>query len=537
MQIFMSCKVQKFHFHAAALAFLCLVAAAGAVPHYVRPPGTCTNTDLQFPYDSWDKAATQILWAVNAATDSETVWVTNGAYFLTNEVIVTSNITLRSVSGWTNTLVAADWPNYTTRCFYVTRTGTVDGFTVSNGHNFSTNSDSQGGGGAYLATEGKIINCYFTRNICSNRNSSSLDGGGVHLNGSATLSNCLFVSNTCLARGYGGAVQLPGGGRIFNCTFISNTAVDSAIWGKSFVASNCLIAFNYNGGVYAENAVVSHSVISNNIGGIAASIGNRTGFLKNSVVVNNVGTYPAVFLSYGGVMSNTVVAGNRSTSFAGGGVQISASQYTDTCSWVENCWISNNVSQANAGGGGVYITNRGGMKNCVINNNTNLSAGGLGGGILAGNACGRSDLRHGIINCTIVNNYSVNEGGGAALHGESNLFINCIMAGNTSSSGNYPNVFFYTFADVNRHNFSNCCAVITNAYYLAEDQGNITNAPIYSASYPWRPAPNSPCLNRGLNQGWMLNANDLSGGPRIRYGTVDIGALEGIYDCSLFTIH
>ena len=38
--------------------------------------------------------------------------------------------------------------------------------------------------------------------------------------------------------------------------------------------------------------------------------------------------------------------------------------------------------------------------------------------------------------------------------------------------------------------------------------------------------PSSPCRNMGLNLPWMDGATDISGKRRIKFGIVDIGALE-----------
>lgn len=70
--------------------------------------------------------------------------------------------------------------------------------------------------------------------------------------------------------------------------------------------------------------------------------------------------------------------------------------------------------------------------------------------------------------------------------------VNCIIAGNWSSSGNYHNV--YNKGD-SSNNYSNCCA---NAA-LPPSQGNITNDPIFIGGGDWRLSVNSPCINSGIN--------------------------------------
>jgi hypothetical protein len=61
--------------------------------------------------------------------------------------------------------------------------------------------------------------------------------------------------------------------------------------------------------------------------------------------------------------------------------------------------------------------------------------------------------------------------------------------------------------------------------------GNITNEPMFvdtnTANY--RLQLDSPCINTGTNQDWMIGATDMDGNPRIRRGRVDMGAYESDY--------
>gem|GEM_PF-3529654 len=44
----------------------------------------------------------------------------------------------------------------------------------------------------------------------------------------------------------------------------------------------------------------------------------------------------------------------------------------------------------------------------------------------------------------------------------------------------------------------------------------------------------SPCINAGYNENWMTNSIDLDGRARIRYGRVDMGAYETIYEGTIY---
>lgn len=70
--------MQRLH-----LAGLLLVGCAfvlRADTYYVRSPETCTNTAAQYPYTSWETAATKFQWAMDAASADDTVLVSNGLY-------------------------------------------------------------------------------------------------------------------------------------------------------------------------------------------------------------------------------------------------------------------------------------------------------------------------------------------------------------------------------------------------------------------------------------------------------------------------
>ncbi len=57
-------------------------------------------------------------------------------------------------------------------------------------------------------------------------------------------------------------------------------------------------------------------------------------------------------------------------------------------------------------------------------------------------------------------------------------------------------------------------------------EGNITNSPLFVAGDDYHVLPNSPTLNAGLLQDWMVGATDLDGNKRVSMGAVDMGCYE-----------
>ena len=150
--------------------------------HYVSPSGGNVS-----PFTSWTTAATNIQNAVDVATDGDVVLVTNGiynsgervtpGYSCSNRVVITKDIIVKSVNGPENTIILGKGPNGSNavRCVYMSA-GTLAGFTVSNGHTWTsgnTSYDRNGGGINMYSGSGIITNCTIGGNS-ANRN------GGKH---------------------------------------------------------------------------------------------------------------------------------------------------------------------------------------------------------------------------------------------------------------------------------------------------------------------------------------------------------------------
>lgn len=72
-----------------------------------------------------------------------------------------------------------------------------------------------------------------------------------------------------------------------------------------------------------------------------------------------------------------------------------------------------------------------------------------------------------------------------------------------------------------------CTPTIPTIGFPTVGIGNITNAPLFvsQAGGNLRLQTNSPCINAG-NNAYVQTTNDLDGNPRIKGGTVDMGAYE-----------
>ena len=217
------------------------------------------------PYASWATAANVIQDAVDAAVSGDEVLVTNGVYQtggrafndgITNRVIVTNTITLRSVNGPAATIIQG-YQNPTTiygfeaaRGIYLTNGAMMEGFTITGGGTAAGYASDSSGGGIHCMDNTVVIsNCVITGNA------AWLYGGGVY---GGTYRNCVISNNTAELSnsGYGGGAF---GALIYNCFIVGNRA-------------------NFGGGV--GQSTVFNSLISDN------NAGSTGGGLSWSVLVN-----------------------------------------------------------------------------------------------------------------------------------------------------------------------------------------------------------------------------------------------------------
>jgi hypothetical protein len=304
-------------------------------------------------------------------------------------------------------------------------------------------------------------------------------GAGVWCQGSnAFVTNCAIIGN--------GAAMGAGAyhGTINNCAFISNRAELGGGGAYECKLNNCTLSYNattHSSGGAAYGGTLSSCVLLYNSAFAAIGYGGGAGqaTLYNCMVISNSAS--GRYTGFGGGVSectvyNSTLTGNSSGS--GGGADSST---------LYNCTLTGNGA---VGGGGA----RGGaLYNCILTGNGASAGGGAIGSTL--------------YSCTLTSN-SVAAPAPYAGGAEDCVLYNCIVY---SNGENYHG-----------GTFQNSCT-----WPDPGGVGNITNDPQFvdAAAGDYRLQSNSPCINTGINQDWMIGATDLDGNPRL-CGRVDMGAYE-----------
>ena len=335
--------------------------------YYVVP----VNPAASPPFTNWATASTSIQDAVNLALNGDTIYLTNGHYYLTNEVQVNRSIVIRSfrdgLADPDGTII--DAYNFagkpvTNRCFTVAANAVLIGFTLTNGVVIGTNT----GGGCYMVGNGTpvLTNCVVAGNTAQL-------GGGVHNYAFyGVVTHCRIVNNS--AGIWGGGIYLLG---------FYSVIKDSTVGWNTSSADGCGLAISSyssvsaarcdivsNSGHYAVGFIgagaISNCVIRGTTNSMGAAIGPRSGSgFNNSVldcrIVSNYcgGGYVSQNIRF----RNCLVAGNRSDLYGGLRATISSG-------WVESCTVANNQG---ATYGGVWLSRSGSTSticNAIISGNT-----------------------------------------------------------------------------------------------------------------------------------------------------------------------
>ncbi len=223
----------------------------------------------------------------------------------------------------------------------------------------------------------------------------------------------------------------------------------------------------------------------------------------------------------------TIINGKNLSGY-GGGVEI------QNAGTVQNCIITNNQSRD---GGGVALHSGGVVQNCIVSENTSQYGGGI--------RCYNSGTT--VRNCLVINNTTTNLGGGINTWNGGDIY-NCTIAHNTSPPGNgagirtrqaghvFNSIIYENYntsgilenwdVDGSGYTYNNVCTVPL----APNGSNNITSDPNFVSIIPgsedYHLQAGSPCINTGLNAGWMATVLDLDGNTRIQDVTVDMGPYE-----------
>ena len=445
--------------------------------HYVA----ANSSSPMAPYTSWVTAATNIQDAVDAATaPGALVLVNDGIYstggrvvagLLSNRVAVMMPLVVQSVNGPGATVIqGCQVPGVTNgdgavRCVYLTNGVTLAGFTLTNGATRAAGDFywEQSGGGVWCAPASVILT-----NCVINGNSAAYKGGGTYY---GTLHNCALTGNSA---SYGGGACH---GTLNDCVLTGNSAVNFGGGAEYGTLTNCMLArnsaANFGGGV--DSSTLNNCTLAGN------SAFSQGGGAQDSTLINCALTNNSTPHSGGGACSGTLY----NCTLTGNSAQIGGGACYGT---LNNCTLTAN--SAPNGGGAFYGT----LNNCTLTGNSAQIGGGAEGSTLN--------------NCTLTGNWA-SSGGGANW----STLNNSIIYGNSAPSGaNYDYFSTLTY----------CCADP-----LSAGIGNFANDPMFvnPAGGNLRLQSNSPCINSGRNA-YVSGATDLDGNPRIKGGTVDVGAYE-----------
>jgi len=405
--------------------------------------------------------------ALNAAQDGDTILVAPGDYVVTNQIVVTKAVRLKSTGGTSQTFLTQNGGlGQGTWCLAIS-----NALAVADGFSFRPTKVDPGSPGGAVLVGGAIQNCNFT-----NFFSSSPDGQAIQMSG-GTVSNVIVLYKRGIDS-QGVAVYCSNSGLVTDSQILANPG------------------YSIDGGAVAlANSRLQNSVISGSPGG-----GNVSG--------------PAV-----SAISSTVVGCIISNNFSlgrGGGAYLRDSL-------MDRCIVTHNTagdSDLGSGGGWIFETNSIVRDSLIVSNYATFASGdpnygGLGGGVyMQGGA---------LLNCTVSGNAAQEgssvPGGGGGIFAESGGISNCIIYFN-SINVDRPSSNWFNFGTAV---FDHCCTTPDPG-----GAGNITQSPqfIDMANGNFHLAPISPCIGTGIVQPWMTGAQDLDGNPRTTNGRVDMGAYQ-----------
>jgi len=216
---------------------------------YSRPVGSGIPV---FPYNTWQKAATNLQTAMDTAIAGTTVLLSNGVYEVSIPFCIRRALTVTSLNGHKYTFIQRK-SGVNTRLGLVTHPSAIlEKVTLRNG---SWSISGMALGGAIWMTAGMIRDCAITNNLASGLPNQPGYGGGIYMS-DGILRNCFLYKNESRSGNnyaHGGGVYISGG-LIENCTIVSNYSQRTDATG-----ANSMYALG--GGVRLEGGRMTNSVV------------------------------------------------------------------------------------------------------------------------------------------------------------------------------------------------------------------------------------------------------------------------------------
>lgn len=364
-------------------------------------------------------------------------------------------------------------------------------------------------------------------------------GGGLFLTkGTSSVIGCIFES--CYAQ-QGAAVA---GGTVASCKF-RNCIGKQTVWQPMGVTGcefeNAATAIIASRGPISDCTFTSCSEESSGVGVIANCADqavNRCAFVNCTAICLKGQTATVSDCEFTGTkqfLDNCAKVVN--CNFKSNGTTWTGSETTDV-TLVNGCGLENCRFEGFSIHWGSVVTDPVYMRNCLI-------TGSVCWGRDSGNTFAFTSAFQGsceIVNCTVVTN-------------QANMMIRkhadstgSITLRNTLFSNNYVGGQTWGYCDFWNNDLSNITFYNCKVKAAWKDEGSSVTSQDLSgntenlwgqafdprfayddkADSLWTLRRGSPCVNAGMNEEWMLAANDLAGKTRIFGGIVDIGCYEYI---------
>lgn len=308
---------------------------------------------------------------------------------------------------------------------------------------------------------------------------------GVYASGSVAVSGQQYYAShriavdkplTVMSVNGPAVTTITGGGASFGrrCAYLTNGAV--------------LAGFTLSGG---RADVGDTSTLNQRGAGVLCQ--SLSCILSNCIITGNVaGRYAGGV--YSGTLINCVIANNTCRDIQGARVGYAGGTYS---SQLINCVVTGNY--ARYGGGGMM---QGSATNCFLRGNSAV----WGGGAYIST----------LVNCTVVNNSSIDDGGLGGAGG-----------GGVASSTAINTIVMFNSGGYGTPNFSGGGWLYSCTSPYPGWEGTVSVDPLFvdAANGNYRLQTNSPCRNSGTNVAMTLST-DLDGRPRLVDGFVDMGAFE-----------